>query len=262
MFISHIDPVIMQLGPITIRYYGVLFLLGVIFTALVSYYLIRKKGVDMKPEEVFELTVWLGFGVIIGARLFYIIVYNFSYYSHNLNKLFAINEGGLSFHGGLIGMILAGYLYCRVYKKDFLELADIVAIPVAIGICFVKLANFINSELVGRISNVSWAFNFNNETDKAGNLVFRHPSQLYEASKNVVIFGIMWILKDKNMKKGSLFSIFLMLYASFRFIVEFFRMPDPQLMWLYQATGFSMGQYLCMIMFCFGLGLYLWVNRK
>lgn len=262
MFINQLNPVFLGIGPITIKYYGVMFLLGFILVSLICWYLIKRKGLNYTALEWFECVIWLGFGLIIGARLFYAFVYFPSYFFAYPWKIFVISEGGLSFHGGLIGAVLGTYLYCIYYKKDILEIADIIAIPVALGIMLVKFANFINSELVGRIANVPWAFNFNNEVDKAGNLVFRHPSQLYEAGKNIIIFAVMWSLKDKNMKKGTMFSIFLMLYAGLRFTVEFFRMPDQQLMWLYQATGFSMGQFLCMIMFAAGLGLYLWVNRK
>ena len=257
MFISHINPVLFTIGNIQIRYYGIFFVIGLLFTFAFFLYASKKKNLGMGFFDAMELFLWCAIGLMAGARLFYALAYKSSYYLAYPMKIFALNEGGLSFHGGLIGACLGGFLYCLFYKKDFLLFADIVAIPAGFGIFLVKVANFTNSELVGRITNVPWAVNFNNEADAAGNIVYRHPSQLYEAAKNLVILGILWSLKDKNLKKGTLFSLFIIMYSSMRFFIEFFRQPDADIGFL--ALGLSMGQWLCLLMFAAGAGFLYYI---
>jgi len=249
MFINHINPVLFTIGNVHIRYYGIFFALGILITFAFFAYIAKKKDL-MNFFESMEIFTWGLLGLLIGARMFYAIVYNLSYYLSYPLKIFAINEGGLSFHGGLIGVVLGAWLYSLAYKKDFLQMADIIAIPACIGIAMVKIANFMNSELAGRVTNVSWAVNFNNETDAAGNLVYRHPSQLYEASKNIIIFSALWMLKDKNLKKGTIFSLFVIMYAALRFIAEFFRQPDSQIGFL--LFGMTIGQWLSIAMLIAG----------
>jgi len=168
--------------------------------------------------------------------------------------MLAVWHGGLSFHGGLIGAAIAGFIYTKKKKISFYDIADIIVMPLALGLALGRIGNFINGELYGRITNVPWAVKF---PDAEG---FRHPSQLYESIKNLIIFFALWVIKDKNLPKGFMFWLFVIMYSALRFMVEFFRHPDEQLGFI---IGFlSMGQVLSIVMFVIGIFFFYKVSKK
>ena len=189
-------------------------------------------------------------GAVLGARIFYVFVYNLPFYLSNPFEIIAVWHGGLSFHGGIIGAVIAGIYFTKRKKIDFYELADIVVIPLALGLALGRLGNFINGELYGRIADVPWAVKF---PDAEG---FRHPSQIYASFKDWLIFFTLWVIKDKNLPKGFMFWLFVVMYSTLRFIVGFFRAPDPQLGFI--LGPLTMGQILSIIMFFVGI---FFINR-
>src|SRR3989344_5318907 len=197
-----IDPVLVHFGPLEIRYYGVLFALAFLF----GYFILRKLAPErgLTSETIDDFFVWLIPGIVIGARLFEVLVYEPAYYLANPVKIIAVWEGGLASHGGAIGGILVTAWFCRRRGIRFYDLADLAVIPGALGAAFVRLGNFMNGELVGRPSSVSWAMEFPGYEGR------RHPSQLYEAAKNVILFTVLWHLrKIKDLPRGFLFWSFI-----------------------------------------------------
>ncbi len=252
----NIDPVIVRIGPLALRWYGMMYLAG--FTAsyfLVSHQLRRKKAAAAL-KEVDSLYTYVVLGLIVGARLGYVLFYDLGAYLRSPLEIFAVWHGGMSFHGGLIGSVLAGLLFCRNYKTDFWTLVDVVIVTAPIGLGLGRIGNFINGELYGRVTDMPWAMVF-----PSGGPLPRHPSQLYEFMlEGPVLFGILWLLKDRNLKPGALLSIFLIFYGVFRFFVEFFREPDPQLGLVFGP--FSMGQVLSTAVILTGAGLLIYRNKK
>jgi phosphatidylglycerol:prolipoprotein diacylglycerol transferase len=284
-----IDPEIFRIGPFAIRWYGLMYALG--FAAsylLVKFQLdrvnsrvqgkeLRKKGQGSRgpaspssgtgkgqgkseaalvfPELFLDsLFTWLILGLIIGARVGYVLFYDFGNYLKEPFEIFAVWHGGMSFHGGMIGSLLAGFLCCRKYKVDFWQTADLVIVTAPIGLGLGRIGNFINGELFGRVTDSPWGMVF-----PAGGLLPRHPSQLYEfALEGVLLFVILWTIKDRKFASGSLCAFFLILYGLFRFLVEFFREPDAQLGFI--AGPFTMGQILSAL--TAGAGIILFVLRK
>ena len=248
-----INPTIIKLGPIQIQWYGVMYILGIMASYFLVKYQIRKKGldIDINLDNLFLLLI---IGLIIGARLGYIIFYNPSFYLSNPLKLFAIWEGGMSFHGGLIGIVLSGLIYIRKHNLNFWECADLIIVTAPIGLGLGRLGNFINAELYGRATNLPWGMIF-----PSGGDIPRHPSQLYEFFlEGILLFLILWLIKDRPFKKGTLFCLFLFLYSIFRFFVEFFREPDPQLGLIFSFM--TMGQILSVLMGIGGLVLFYFVR--
>lgn len=239
MFIHNINPVLLSIGLLQIRYYGLVYAVGF----LVSYFLLRwlaKKGEikNLSPEKADTLTVYLILGAIIGAR---VLLFIFSYPKLMITdplEVFRLWHGGMSFHGGLIGAVVAGFIFCRKHKMSFYKLADFIVLPLSFFLIFGRLANFINGELVGTKTNVPWCVVFK---DYDG---CRHPSQLYEALKNLLIFitlSILYFKKElkKKLNDGFIFWMFVLLYGVLRFIITFWR-DDPRLF-----LGLSGGQWLC-----------------
>jgi len=254
MFTYNINPVLFSLGPFEVRYYGLFLALSIIISYFILKYLAKERNLNLKGDDVAEFLTYLIIAAVIGARLFYIIFYNLSSYLQNPLEILMLWHGGLSFHGGLTGAVLGGYLFCRKYKYDFLEIADIAVIPLALGLCLGRIANFINGELYGRITNVPWAVKF------PGADGFRHPSQLYEAAKNLIIFTVLWFIRNKSFPKGFLFGTFICMYSALRFFIEFFREADIQVGYIY---GLTLGQVLNMVMFVIGISfIYRIRGRK
>ncbi len=251
MFTSHLNPVFLKLGSIEIRYYGLIWLLSFFISLGLLNFLAKRRKIEIDKKEIFDLVSYVLLGGILGARLFYILVYNFGFYLVHPWEALAIWHGGLSIHGGLLGGLLSGLIYCRRRKIDFFALADVFVIPLALCLCLGRIGNFINGELYGRISSLPWAVKF------PGVEGFRHPSQLYESLKNLIIFAVLWNLNKKRLKKGMLFFLFIILYSLFRFLVEFFRQPDPQLGFL--LGNLTMGQLLSIPFFLIGIGGLVWV---
>jgi phosphatidylglycerol:prolipoprotein diacylglycerol transferase len=244
MFYHNIDPVLLKLGSLEIRYYGLIFVLGFVTAYFLLVYLSKERKMGLTKDDISDLLLYLLVGIILGARLFYVLFYNLGFYlSHPLQTI-AVWNGGLSFHGGLVGAAIAAFFFCKKKKIDFYDIADIAVIPTALGLAFGRIGNFLNGELYGRITQVPWAVKFR------GAEGFRHPSQLYESLKNFIIFGILWNIRNKKLPKGFLFWSFVVLYSAFRFLVEFFREPDPQLGFI--IYNLTMGQILSTIMFLIG----------
>lgn len=254
MFYNNIDPTLFHLGPFEIRYYGIIFAAGFVIAYFLIAYLSKQRKLNLTKEDVADLVFYLVIGVILGARVFYILVYNLNHYMANPLEIFALWQGGLSFHGGLIGAVISTYIFCRNKKIEFYDVADIAVMPLAIGLFFGRIGNFINGELYGRITDVPWAVKFK---DADG---FRHPSQIYESLKNLFIFAALWKIKDKKLPKGFLFWLFVLMYSALRFFIEFFRQPDEQLGFV--LFNLSMGQLLSMIMFAVGVFFMYRVSRR
>lgn len=245
MFYHNISPVLLRLGSLEIRYYGLMYLVSFLIVYFMLKYLAKKRKLKLKPEDIDEISLYTVLSIILGARIFYILVYNLKFYLSNPFEMIAIWHGGLSFHGGLIGGVIFIYFYCKKKNIDLYTLLDLLAIPFGLALMLGRIGNFINGELYGRITDLPWAVKFNGVEGP------RHPSQLYEASKNLLIFIVMWNLKDKKLPKGFLFWLFIVMYSVLRFFIEFVREPDPQLGFFFSFL--TMGQILNIIMFVVGL---------
>ena len=249
MFYHDINPIIASIGPFEIRWYGMMYVLSFIFLYFMIGFLVKRKKVKLTSKDVEAFVIIETVALLVGARLFEVLVYYPSYYIANPAKIMAFWEGGLSFHGGLVGMIIAGYYFCKWKKINPLQMADIIVIPVGIALFLGRMGNFINGELYGRLTDVPWCFKFK------GVEGCRHPSQLYEAAKNLVIFGTMWTIKDKKQPHGFFIALFLMMYGVLRFTIEFVREPE-----IYVGP-LTMGQFLCVLMMIAGAGL-MWHIKK
>lgn len=251
----HFKPYIVKIGPLEFRWYGLMYVLGFVTSYLLFQYQVKhgKRKIENLTHQVVEnLYFWAILALVLGARIGYVIFYNLPYYLQNPLKIFAVWEGGMSFHGGLIGVVIAGVLFCRKYKLDFWRITDMFVPTAPPGLFFGRMGNFINGELFGRPSNLPWAMVF----PEGGN-VPRHPSELYEGFlEGIVLFTVLWIIKDRIKTRGLVLAIFLVLYGLFRFLVEFTRQPDPQLG--YVLGPFTMGQILSSVMMLAGVLLGLW----
>ena len=256
MFINNFDPVAFQIMSFEIRWYSLAYILGII-----TGWLLCKKIFIQKSEinEKFDdFVTYLVIGIILGGRLGYIIFYNFDYYLTNIFDIFKVWQGGMSFHGGLLGVIIASIIFAKKNYQDSFLYMDQVALVAPIGIFFGRIANFINSELYGLPTDVPWSVIFM-KIDKLS----RHPSQLYEAIlEGVILFFILIYFRKKNyLKKPGLISgLFLIFYSIFRFFVEFFRVPDEQLGYL--IFDLSMGQIISVIFLMIGTILFYSKNEK
>ena len=256
MFINNFDPVAFQIMSFEIRWYSLAYITGIIIGWLLcKKILIQKSDINEKFDDYIT---YLVIGIIIGGRLGYIIFYNFSYYINNFFDIFKVWEGGMSFHGGLIGIIVASILFSKKNNQDSFLYMDLVSLVAPIGIFFGRLANFINSELYGTPTDIPWAVTF----IQVDNLS-RHPSQLYEAIlEGVILFIILMYFKNKDyLKKPGLISgLFLIFYSIFRFFIEFVRVPDEQLGYL--IFELSMGQIISLIFFVIGIILFYLKNEN
>jgi phosphatidylglycerol---prolipoprotein diacylglyceryl transferase len=256
MFINNFDPVAFEILSLEIRWYSLAYIIGII----IGWSLCKKifiKNPDIS-EKFDDYITYLIIGIILGGRLGYVIFYNFNYYSHNILDIFKIWQGGMSFHGGLLGIILSSTIFAKKNNQDPFEYLDLVSLVAPIGIFFGRLANFINSELYGKTTEVLWSVTFT----KVDNLP-RHPSQLYEAVlEGAILFLILIYFRKKNyLKKPGLISgLFLIFYSIFRFFVEFFRVPDEQLGYL--ILNLSMGQIISLIFVTIGTILFYIKNEN
>ena len=256
MFIYNFDPVAFQILSFEIRWYSLAYIAGIITGWLLCKKIFIKNS---KVNEKFDdYVTFLIIGIIIGGRLGYVIFYNFNYYINNLLDILKIWEGGMSFHGGLIGIIIASILFARKNGQDYFLYLDQVSLVAPIGIFFGRLSNFINSELYGIPTEVPWAVTF----IQIDNLS-RHPSQLYEAiSEGIILFLILLYFRNKNFlnKPGLISGLFLIFYSIFRFFVEFLRVPDQQLGYL--IFNLTMGQIISIIFILIGIVLVIFKNEN
>ena len=256
MFINNFDPVAFQIMSFEIRWYSLAYILGIVIGwTLCKKVFIKNSGISEKFDDYIT---YLIIGIILGGRLGYIIFYNFSYYSENILDIFKIWQGGMSFHGGLLGVIASSYIFTKKNNQNIFSYLDQVSLVAPIGIFFGRLANFINSELYGTTTDVSWSVIF----IKVDNLS-RHPSQLYEAIlEGIILFLILIYFINKNyLKKPGLISgLFLIFYSLFRFFVEFFRVPDEQIGYL--ILNLTMGQIISLVFAATGIILFYLKNEN
>jgi phosphatidylglycerol:prolipoprotein diacylglycerol transferase len=254
MHFPNFDPVFLRLGPLEFRWYGLMYVMGFIAAYYIILNEINRRKIALSKDGVADLIFAVALGVILGGRSGYVLFYNLSEYISNPLKVFAVWEGGMSFHGGLAGAILGGFWFVRKKKLDFVTMLDVGFLAAPIGLCLGRIGNFINGELYGRVTDVPWGMVF--PDPRAGSLP-RHPSQLYEAIlEGPVIFCILWVLSRTNKPKGVIFWTFISLYGTFRFLVEFYREPDVQLGFI--LGSFSMGQMLSLPMAVGGVIMISW----
>ncbi|RMG71695.1 MAG: prolipoprotein diacylglyceryl transferase [Nitrospirae bacterium] len=250
-----IRPYIVKVGPFEVRWYGLMYLLGFLCSYLLVRYQVKKKGLSVSKQLIDDLYFYLIVGLIAGARLGYVVFYNLAEYIKNPLEVFALWHGGMSFHGGLIGTLLAGIIFSRKTKVNFWLFSDLIISTAPIGLGLGRIGNFINGELFGRVSSLPWAMVF-----PSGGPLPRHPSQLYEAlGEGVILFVLLWTLKDRLKTTGTLTALFLILYGLIRFFLEFFREPDPQLGFV--LSFLTMGQILCSAMIVAGIILFIYRRR-
>ena len=239
-----LNPIAVTIGPFAIRWYGLAYLAGFVCAGLVMRALARRWRLDISGDDVVSVIIGIAFGVIVGARLFYVLFYGAGYYLAHPLEVFATWDGGMSFHGGLVGAIAGGYIVSRSLHISFATICDLAACGAPVGLFFGRCANFINGELWGKETSLPWGVMF---SDTGGGAVYRHPSQLYEALlEGVVLFIIMMVLSRKRPPRpqGTFIGTFLACYGVFRFLIEFVRLPDAQLGYLLGTDWLTMGQCL------------------
>ncbi len=259
MYTHNLDPVLLDLGLLEIRWYSLAYILGIILgwwlAKKIIPHVLLSKNLKFNLDDFDDLITYIIISIIVGGRLGYVFFYNFDYYVSNPIDIIKIWEGGMSFHGAMIGIIIATYSFSLKRKISTLFLLDIIACVSPIGIFFGRIANFINGELVGKVSNIYWGVIFPNIDNQV-----RHPSQIYEALlEGVVLFFIInTIYFKKNYKIGDCSAMFLVMYGIFRIFSEFFREPDIQLGYLFGSI--SMGMLLSALMIFVGTIIYFKKN--
>jgi phosphatidylglycerol:prolipoprotein diacylglycerol transferase len=260
---SHISPTIFSIGSFQLRYYGLMYIIAFAIVYFLTLYLIKNENYEYTAENLQDYLVWAMLGVIIGGRFGYALFYNFAYYLHHPLEIilpFDFSHGfkfvgisGMSYHGGLIGVVIVSILFCRKNKIKFWNFVDLFCPAIPLGYSFGRIGNFINGELWGRITTVPWGMYF--PLDSTHSL--RHPSQLYEAIfEGIVLFLLLWLIRKKKRFDGFLIGIYICGYGFVRFFIEFFREPDYQLGFV---LGFmSMGQVLCLLMMMAGITIIVW----
>ncbi len=251
-----IDPILVDLGPIRLSWYGLMYVFGFLASYLLVRYQMKKKEWGLSKLEVENLYFYLIIGLMAGARLGYVLFYDLKMYIEDPLEIFAIWHGGMSFHGGLIGVLLVGIIFSWKNGKSFWKIADLIIVTAPIGLGLGRIGNFINGELYGRVTQVPWGMIF-----PRGGPLPRHPSQLYESAlEGGILFVILWLIKDKKLPAGGLLAIFLSLYGAFRFFIEFFREPDVQVGFV--LGPFTMGQALCALMIVGGMILFFCLRGR
>jgi len=256
MTFPQIDPVIFAIGPLAVRWYGMMYLLGFVGGYFMMNHVARLRAYPISKEQVSDLLFYGVIGVVAGGRIGYTLFYNSSYYLQHPLEIFYLWEGGMSFHGGLLGVLAVLLYYCWKKKYSLLMVADLVVSAVPIGLGFGRIGNFINAELWGRETDLPWGVVF----PGAGSSP-RHPSQLYEAVlEGLVLFIVIYLLHRRKVRPGVAAFTFLGLYGLFRFLVEFVRQPDAHLGFLW--GGATMGQLLSLPMLFIGCaGIFYCLKR-
>ncbi|HUV77966.1 MAG TPA: prolipoprotein diacylglyceryl transferase [Desulfobacterales bacterium] len=261
------NPVIFEIGGFKLQYYGLMYIVGFAITyMLVVYRIKREKEFSVSAEEIQNLMMYMIIGLIVGARLGYVLFYNLSYYLGNPLEIFlpfSFSNGititgisGMSFHGGLIGILVSAWIYTRKAGLIFWDMADLFAPAIPLGYSFGRLGNFINGELYGRITSAPIGMHF----PLAPESNLRHPSQLYEAFfEGIFLFIVLWSLRKVQKPRGTMLAFYLIGYGIVRFFIEYFRQPDAHIGFI--LMSFSMGQLLCGVMVAGGIVLYLYLFR-
>ena len=254
MFINNFDPIALNLFSLEIRWYSLSYVFGILFAWIYCKKFLIK---DEKILNLFDdLITYIIIGIILGGRIGYILFYNFSYYSKNLLEIFMIWEGGMSFHGGLLGVIIATYIFSKKNNINTFLFLDLISMSAPIGIFLGRIANFINSELYGRETDLFWSVKF-----EIIDNTFRHPSQIYEAIfEGIILFMLLNFVFKKQFYKlpGLISALFLIFYSIFRFFIEFTREPDMQIGYI--LFNLTLGQLLSFLFFM--IGLFLFYKRK
>ncbi len=256
MIFPQIDPIIFSIGPLAVRWYGMMYLFGFVGGYLMMCHVAKLRKYAMSNEAISDLLFYAVLGVVFGGRLGYTLFYNSSYYLGHPLEILYVWQGGMSFHGGLIGVVTVLLVFCWRRKISLLMVGDLAVVAVPIGLGFGRIGNFINGELWGRMTNHSWGIVF----PGAGSLP-RHPSQLYEAFfEGLVLLLIIYLLHRFQVKRGIPAFMFLLLYGLFLFAIEFVRQPDVQLGFLW--GGATMGQLLSIPMIFVGLAGVVYISRR
>ena len=260
---AHISPTLFSIGSFQLRYYSLMYLVAFAVVYFLTTYRIKNENYEYNAEILQDYLVWAMLGVILGGRFGYALFYNFGYYvRHPLEIIlpFDFSNGfrfvgisGMSYHGGLIGVILVSVFFCRKYRINFWQFGDLLCPGIPLGYMFGRIGNFINGELYGRITTMPWGMYFPLDSTQS----LRHPSQLYEAFfEGIVLFIFLWWMRKKKLFDGFLIGLYICGYGLVRFFIEFFREPDYQLGFV---LGFmSMGQVLCLLMMATGIWILIW----
>lgn len=252
---QNLDPVAFAVGPMEIRWYGLAYVLGFVLVALILWRTAKRWKLNINADAVLTVIFCGIIGIILGARLGYVLVYGNGYYLAHPEQILAFNQGGMSFHGGLVGALLSGIISAKLTHIPYLTLADLCCIGAPLGLFFGRCANFVNGELWGAPTDVAWGVVFGG----SAGMMPRHPSQLYEAIlEGLVIFAVLFILSRKYppRPRGTFLGLFLVLYGCFRFLIEFVREPDVQLGYLW-GGWLTMGQVLSLPLILVG-AIVLW----
>jgi phosphatidylglycerol:prolipoprotein diacylglycerol transferase len=256
-----INPVALQIGPLSLRWYGIAYLIGFVAAGLIMRWLVRRWGIALSDDDLLTIVLAAVIGVLLGGRLGYVLFYGGGYFWSHPAQVLAIWDGGMSFHGGLAGILVAAVVVASTMRIPFLTLADLGSAGAPVGLFFGRLANFVNGELWGRVTTVPWGIVF-----PGAGLLPRHPSQLYEAVLEglVILLVVLWqATRRPNLPRGVIFGTLLTLYGVFRIFVEFFRQPDVQV----GAGGFfagwlTMGMILSAPLVVAGVAVIVWSARR
>ena len=253
----HIDPIALEIGPLKIHWYGVMYLVAFAMAWFLGWIRARKPNSGWNMEQITDLVFYNAVGAVLGGRIGYMLFYDFPNFIHQPWIIVRVWDGGMSFHGGLLGVVTAILLFGRRYKKTFFEIGDFTAPLVPLGLAAGRIGNFINGELWGRVTTVPWGIVY----PGAGPLP-RHPSELYEAFlEGIVLFIVIWLYSAKPKPRMAVSALFLLGYGIIRFTVEFFRQPDPQLGFV--AFGWmTQGQLLSIPMIVIGAILLVYAYRR
>ncbi len=257
-----LNPIALQIGPIAIRWYGLAYLAGFVMAGFMIWRTSKRWGLGISSDDILNVVVGIALGVIIGARLGFVLFYGAGYYLENPLKILAVNEGGMSFHGGLVGAIVGGSIACRQMGISIATMCDLAVIGAPWGIFFGRCANFVNGELWGKETSLPWGVMF---SDTGGGMVYRHPSQLYEALlEGLLMFVILYALSRRNPPRpqGTFLGAFLTIYGCSRFLIEFVRLPDKQLGYLLDTGWLTMGQCLSLPLIAVGIAILVLAHRR
>jgi phosphatidylglycerol:prolipoprotein diacylglycerol transferase len=259
---AHFRPYLFEIGSFQLRYYSLMYIVAFLLTYFLVSHRIKTERYPYSMETIQNAFIWIITGLILGARLGYVLFYNFGYYLHHPLEILLpfdfngdlrfVGISGMSYHGGAVGVLIAAVIFCRRYKIDFWNLADLVTPAVPLGYTFGRIGNFINGELYGRATTVPWGMYFPLDPSRQ----LRHPSQLYEAFfEGLFLFAILWGLRKKSPFDGFMLALYIAGYGFVRLVIEFFREPDAQLGFIFGPL--TMGQLLCLFMILGGTAIYL-----